>query len=267
MKVISVINHKGGVGKTTVTLNFGAELAEKGYKVLLIDFDAQGNLSKGVGLKDHESIKDTIASAMEKVMDGDDGECNLKIYKTEISDSLDIIPCNIAMANTNLKLQLAIGRELVLKKIISHIKESYDYDFILIDNAPSIALDFQNSIMASDEVLIVTSPDVFSANGMTSLLREYLKVRKYFGKDNLKIAGILINNADRRTVFTKEMIEVIKSAFEKIKIFNTIIPQSVRVKESQANSCAIKDYEKENKAGLAFKEFVEEYLNENGVFF
>lgn len=267
MKVISVINHKGGVGKTTVTLNFGAELAAKGYKVLLIDFDAQGNLSKGAGLKDYENIKDTIASAMEQVMDGDDGECNLKICKTEISDFLDIIPCNIAMANTKLKLQLAIGRELVLKKIIKHIKESYDYDFVLIDNAPSIELDFQNSVIASDEVLIVTSPDVYSAIGMTSLLREYLKVRKYFGQYNIKIAGVLINNADQRTVFTKEMIEVIKSTFGKIKIFNTIIPQSIRVKESQANSCTIRDYEKENKAGLAFEEFVEEYLNENGVFF
>lgn len=267
MKVISVINHKGGVGKTTVTLNFGAELAEKGYKVLLIDFDMQGNLSKAAGLKDFENIENTIATAMNQAMEGEDGKCNLKIYKTQISDSLDIIPCNLSMANTKLKLQLAMARETVLKKVIKHIGENYDYDVILIDNAPTIEIDFQNSVIASDEVLIVTNPDVFSANGMTSLLREYLKVKRHFGKNNLKIAGILINNADRRTVFTKEMIEVIKSTFGKIKIFNTIIPQSVRVKESQASNCAIKDYEKENKAGLAFKEFVEEYLNENGVFF
>ncbi|MDY2960001.1 MAG: ParA family protein [Hornefia sp.] len=259
-KVIAVVNHKGGVGKTTVTLNFGAELAERGYKVLLIDFDMQGNLTKGIGIGNCDKLKDTIASAMDQIMCGENGKCNIKIYPTDISGNLDIVPCNVSMADTKLKLQLAMARETVLKKVISNIEKKYAYDYIIIDNAPTIEIDFQNSLVASDEVLIVTNPDIFSTEGMVSLLREYTKVRTYFNKTRLKIAGILINNADGRTNFTKDMIKAVKSTWGDLKVFDTIIPQSVRVKESQANQISIKGYEKKNKVAIAFSSFTDEYL-------
>lgn len=259
MKVISVVNHKGGVGKTTVTFNFGAELVHRRYKVLLIDFDMQGNLTKGAGIKNGDKLKDTIAHSMDLIIDGN--TCEPGILNTGI-ENLDIVPCNVSMADTKLKLQLAMARELVLDKVIKNIKRKYDYDYILIDNAPTIELDFQNSLVASDEVLIVTNPDIFSTEGMASLLREYTKIRMYFNKENLKIAGILINNADGRTNFTRDMIKAVKTIWkDNMNVFDTIIPQSVRVKESQASHQPIRRYDKNNKVALGFSSFTDEYLS------
>ena len=258
MRIISIVNHKGGVGKTTTTLNFGAELADRGYKVLLIDFDMQGNLTKASGLVNPDKITETIALSMDKIIDGQ--PCiDTKVFKTGISKNLDIIPCNVSMADTKLKLQLTIARETVLKRVICSVKKKYNYDYILIDNAPTIEIDFQNSLVASDEVLIVTNPDVFSSAGMVSLLREYSKVKTYFS-DSLKVAGVLLNNVDSRTNFTKGMVEVIKNKWKELKVFETVIPSSIKVKESQAMKLPIKTVDKNNKVAIAFSSFTDEYL-------
>lgn len=260
-KTISVVNHKGGVGKTTVTLNFASELAERGYKVLLIDFDMQGNLTKASGIINPDKIVETIALSMDKIIDGN--PCiNTKIFKTSISNNLDIVPCNVSLADTKLKLQLTIARETVLKRVICSIKRNYEYDFIIIDNAPTIEIDFQNSLVASDEVLIVTNPDVFSSAGMVSLLREYSKVKTYFS-DDLKIAGVLLNNVDSRTNFTKGMVDVVKNNWKELRVFETVIPSSIKVKESQAMKLPIKTVDKNNKVAAAFSSFTEEYLKAN----
>lgn len=257
-KTIAIVNYKGGTGKTTITLNLGAALVNKGYKVLLIDFDGQGNLTKAVtGLKNIDSIKETIATALTNIMSG--SEAKLPVTST-YKENLDLVPCNVSMADTKMALVFAMARETILKRCLEVVKESKKYDYILIDNAPSVEIDFINSLVASDEALIVSSPDTFSTEGIQNLLLKYNSVKKYFNPE-LTISGILINNVDLRNNFTKDMVKVIKNHFEKIKVFNTLIPSSIRVKESQAESKAVIDYEKNNKVAEAFSFFVTEYLN------
>lgn len=258
-KTIAIVNYKGGTGKTTTTLNLGAALVNKGYKVLLIDFDGQGNLTKAVtGLKNIDSIKETIATALTVVMSGGN-EAKLPVTST-YKENLDLVPCNVSMADTKTALIFAMARETILKRCLEVVKESKKYDYILIDNAPSVEIDFINSLVASDEALIVSSPDTFSTEGIQNLLLKYNSVKKYFNPQ-LKISGILINNVDLRNNFTKDMVKVIKNHFESIKVFNTLIPSSIRVKESQSESKAVIDYEKNNKVAEAFSFFVTEYLN------
>lgn len=258
-KTIAIVNYKGGTGKTTTTLNFGAALVNKGYKILLIDFDGQGNLTKAAtGEKNVDSIKETIATALSNMMS--DNEAKLPIIHT-YKKNLDIVPCNVSMADTKTALVFAMARETILKRCLEKIKDSKKYDYILIDNAPSVEIDFINSLVAADEALIVSSPDTFSTEGIQNLLLKYNSVKKYFNPE-LTISGILINNVDLRNNFTKDMIQAIKNYFADIKVFNTLIPASVRVKESQAESKAVSDYEKNNKVAEAFSFFATEYQND-----
>lgn len=259
-KTISIINYKGGTGKTTVTFNFARELTKRGYKVLLIDLDGQGNLTKFANVannNDIDTIEETISTSMLNVIRNE--ELNIPIYKTYI-DALDIIPCNIKMADTKAEITMALARETILKRVVDKIKVLNFYDYILIDNAPSIEIDFINSLASSDELIIISSPDTFSAEGISNLLKKYILIKNHFNK-SLNIAGILINNADLRTNFTKDMIKVITNHFKDIKVFSTVISSSIKIKEATAMNKAICDYDKENKVAQAFSFFTEEYLD------
>lgn len=258
-KIISIVNYKGGTGKTTTALNFGSELAGKGNKVLLVDFDGQGNLTKALGIIDNvDKLQTTISTMLHSVMNGIDPE--LAIYKT-YDDNIDLIPCNVQMADTKAELLLAMAREKILDRALSIVKQRMNYDYIIIDNAPSVEIDFINSLVASDEIIIVSSPDTFSAEGINNLLKKYESVVRVFNRD-LKITGILVNNANTNTNFERDMILAIKETWKDIKVFQTVIPRSVRVKESQAMNKAIGIYEKKNPAAQAFKAFTEEYTTE-----
>lgn len=257
-KIMSVVNYKGGTGKTTVTYNFAKELVDRKNKVLLIDLDGQGNLSKLSGItNDVDSLKDTVASMLRDIIYAK-SEVNLSIYKTNV-DGIDIIPCNVLMADTKTELMLAMSRETALYRLLEGIKELNYYDYILIDNAPSVEIDFINSLVASDEILIIASPDTFSTEGTYNLLKKYELVKKHFNKE-LKIAGILINNADLRTKFTKDMVEIIKRHWQDIYVFNEVIGSSIKVREATAMQMPISTYDKNNKVAISFSLFTDEYL-------
>ncbi len=260
MKIISVVNHKGGVGKTTITMNLGAELAERGNKVLLIDLDSQGNLTKATGIKirkDNNAVY-TIAAALNAVMKGEKINPEDYIYKSGINSNLEVIPCCIDMADTKIALNIAMARETMLKLFIDDIAEVKQYDYILIDNAPSIEVDFQNSLVASDEVLIITEADEFSTDGMESLLNQLAKIKSFFNP-RLSVAGVLINKADVRTNLCKDMIGVIRELFGKLRVFDTVIPASVKLKESQIMKVSIKTYDKDNAVAKAISSFTDEF--------
>lgn len=261
MKIVSVVNHKGGVGKTTITVNLGAELAYRGNRVLLIDLDSQGNLTKATGVevrKEHGRAY-SIAEALRAVMDEEPADPNAFIYPTEISSNLDVVPCHIGMAETKIALNLVMARERILKIFLDQITAVRDYDYILIDNAPSIEVDFQNALVASTDVLIVTEADEFSTDGMESLMRQLMKIREYFNPD-LKVAGVLINKADRRTNLCRDMIDVIRTIFGQLNVFETIIPSSVKMKESQSMKVSIKAYDQNNAVAKAISSFTDEFV-------
>lgn len=252
--VIAIANQKGGVGKTTTTLNLGSELAQKGYSVLLVDFDHQANLTLSCGVEDYDDMDDTIADYMKAVIDGR----SVVIEPLPYRENIDFIPANVKLAYVNLELIQAIAREFVLKNLLEPLRN--DYDFILIDCAPSLSVDLINALTAADSVLIVSTPSKFSTAGMEALLRSILRVKKNLNP-NLKMTGVLINKVDRRNNFTKDMIEMMNQLWgNEIRIFDSEIPSSVRVEESQAMAQPIKEYEPKNKSAAAYSKFTTEFI-------
>lgn len=258
MKVISIINYKGGVGKTTVTFNLGAELAKAGKNTLLIDFDGQGNLTKFAGIEKETAIKENIVDVLNSIMANQE-IINDPIFK--VKDNLDIITCDIRKEYWSMNAMSAMGREKLLKKYILTLKEKHNYDYILIDNAPSVNLDFQNALVASDEYLIITEPEVASSDGIFTINKVIEQIKNEFNKD-LKAAGVIINKVQEKTNFHKLMNEVIKVSWgEDVYIFNTLIPKAIAIPESEFESLSIGDYSPKSKAAIAFKKLSEELLS------
>lgn len=259
-KVIAVANQKGGVGKTTTTLNMGAGLMLKGKRVLMVDFDQQANLTLNCGVRDFDDLKESIATAMEAVID-DETEVMPQIFEYRNSGGIarvDFIPSNIEMAKINLELVQVMAREFVLKKLLEPLKDRYEY--ILIDCAPSLSVDLINALVAADEVLIVMTPGKFSTSGTEQLIKSINKTKRNLNA-NLEIAGVLFNRVDRRNNLTKDIIESMRSTWgQDIRIFDTEIPNSIRIDESQSMGEYIAEYEPNNKVAMAYKAFVEEYL-------
>lgn len=266
MKVISLVNHKGGVGKTTITFNLAVNLTKLGYKVLVIDFDSQGNLSKTVGIEQKYDIENKsykIGTALEEIMGDLETKLELDKYihaSSKYSD-LDIIPCDLSFAETKLRLNAATERCFVLNILINQIKEERDYDFILIDNAPSIDVDFQNSLVASDYALIVTEADDYSVDGIIRLITQLGKIKKFYNP-NLQIAGIVINKANMRTKLAKAMTNQISKIFGDvhINVYNSVIPQSVKIGESKMMEKSIGEYDSKNPVTKALESFTEEFV-------
>jgi len=262
MKTIAIVNHKGGVGKTTTTFNLGAELAARGKKVLLIDFDMQSNLSAACGIDGNvfQSHK-TVADGINSVMNDEIPDYANIIKPTEVSENLYVVPCDLSMANTILTLQNQVARETHLKTFLDGVG---DFDICLIDCAPSIMIDFQNALVASDGILIVTNPNTFSANGIMSLLENFTKVKKHFNND-LSIMGVLINNVKPRTRLHREMKTVLHDIWGEIYVFDSDIPNTIKLEESVCAGKPIKDYEKNNPAALAFDAFTDEFIERMGA--
>lgn len=255
-KVVSIINFKGGVGKSTITFNLGGELRKQGKKVLLVDFDGQGNLTNFTGLEE-KNLNQNLITSLNAIMD-EQKDVPVTIKKTEIG--LDIIPCNINKEKWVNDALSKIARETILKRFIDIVREKYDYDYILIDNAPSVNLDFQNSLVASDYYLIITKPEIASTDGISTIAKTINLIKEYFNKD-LKSAGILINQAENRTNLHKNMKEYINMIFgEEFYIYNSVIPKSIAVGESQVVNIPICEYSKKSKIAIAFNEFTKEFL-------
>lgn len=254
-KIIAIANQKGGVGKTTITLNFGKSLALLGNKVLLVDFDSQGNLSNSCGIVDVDSMDHTIADCILGYIKGE-AEKELPIHS--YGENLDFIPSNIMQSTANLMMINEMAREQILKNILSKVQGEYDY--ILIDCAPSLSVDLINALTAADEVLVITTPSQFSTKGTQQLQRSIKKVQRSINP-KLRIAGVLFNRVDRRTRFAKSVVEVVQEDWGRdTKVFETEIPVSIRVEESQSMGKAMADYEDDNKVTKSFFSFTDEYL-------
>lgn len=257
-KVIAIANQKGGVGKTTTTLNMGMGLYEKNKKVLMVDFDHQANLTLSCGVNNFDDLKDTIAEVIKETIDeGKYKDLNIRTFKSDDGRCLDFIPSNVNLAKVNLEMIQVMAREFILTEILAPLKERYDY--ILIDCAPSLSVDLINALTAADEVIIVTTPGKFSTSGTEQLVKSIYKVKSNLNK-KIEIAGILLNRVDRRNNFTKDIINIMQNVWGKdIKIFDTEIPNSIRIEESQSMGESIIEYEPDNKVAIAFSDFIDEY--------
>ena len=255
-KVIALTNQKGGVGKTTTAVNLGVGLAKQGKKVLLIDADAQANLTMALGYNRPDDLPFTLSTVMQDIIDDKSVDVSQGIIHHE--EGVDLIPSNIEMSGLEVRLINALSRESVLKTYVNEVKR--DYDFVLIDCMPSLGMITINSLAAADSVVIPTQPHYLSAKGLELLLRTVSKVKRQINP-KLRIDGILMTMVMPRTNISKDIISSVKSAYgQKIRVFDTQIPHSVRAVEATAEGKSIFAYDKGGKVAAAYEQFAKEVV-------
>jgi chromosome partitioning protein len=225
-KVICISNHKGGVGKTTSTINIGAGLNKLGKKVLLIDLDAQANLSQSLGLIEKPI---NIYGAIK-------GE--YKLQPIEIVKGLDVIPSTLDLSGAEVELSGEAGREYILRELIEPIRSSYDY--ILIDSPPSLSLLTINAFTSSDKILIPLQSQYLALQGLTKLMEVVDKIKKRLNKE-LELGGVFITQYDSRKILNRNVKDTIKAHF-KDKVFKTSIRDNIALAEAPANQLDIFRY-------------------------
>lgn len=252
-KIIAIANQKGGVGKTTTSINLAAGLAYLNKKILLIDFDPQGNTTQGVG---HEvNLKDlTVYDCL--LSDTNIEEC----IKTLKRPPLDILPANINLAGADLQLaQLSEKREEKLKNALSSIKDKYD--FIIIDCPPSLGLLNTNALTAADSIMIPVQCEYYALEGVTQLLQTIRLVQKKFNP-NLKIEGVLLTMYDARTRLSADVSAEVHKHFKE-KAYKTYIPRNVRLSEAPSNGKSIFDYDITCEGARAYVALCKEVIENN----
>lgn len=247
--MIALANQKGGVGKTTSSVNLSSSLAFLGKKVLLVDIDPQGNASSGVGVNKGEieyCIYDVLV---------DDVAIQDVLQKTDL-DNLNVIPATIQLAGAEVELVPAISREIRLKKAIDSIRD--DYDYVIIDCPPSLGLLTLNALTAADSVLIPVQCEYYALEGLSQLLNTIRIVQKHLNED-LQIEGVLLTMLDARTNLGIQVIEEVKKYFQN-KVFNTIIPRNVRLSEAPSHGKPILLYDAKSKGAEVYLELAKEVV-------
>lgn len=250
-KIISVANQKGGVGKTTTTVNLSTILAKKGKKVLLIDADPQGNATSGLGVtKEVEnSVYDVLVN---------DTEIKDVLQETSIKN-LMICPSNINLAGAEVELVSMMSREQRLKEKLENIKDEFNY--ILIDCPPSLGLITLNAFTASDSILIPIQCEYYALEGLGQLLNTVNLVKKHLNK-SLDIEGALLTMYDIRTNLSNQVVKEVKKYFED-KVYKTVIPRNVRLSEAPSYGMPITVYDPKSKGAKSYEKFAKEFLKLN----
>lgn len=256
-KVIALTNQKGGVGKTTTAVSLGVGLANQGKKVLLIDADAQANLTMSLGWQEPDELPVTLSTIMQNIVD----ERPMDIHGGILHhpEGVDLMPSSIELSGLEVRLIQAISRERVLKTYVNAVRK--DYDYVLIDCMPSLGITVINALAAADSVIIPTQPHYLSAKGLELLLGSVSKVRRQINP-KLKIDGILMTMVQTRTNLAKEVTETVREAYgQRVRVFDAQIPYSVRAAEASAAGMSIYAYDKGGKVAEAYGRFTEEVMS------
>ena len=250
-KIISIANQKGGVGKTTTSINIAAILAKKGKKVLLIDTDPQGNATSGVDVnKEQEfSVYDVLVG---------DIEFEKTLQDTNVKN-LKVCPSNINLAGAEVELVSMMSREHRLKEGLENIKDEFDY--IIIDCPPSLGLITLNAFTASDSVLIPVQCEYYALEGLGQLLNTINLVRKHLNK-NLQVEGAVLTMYDIRTNLSNQVVKEVKKYFEN-KVYKTVIPRNVKLSEAPSYGMPITVYDPKSKGAKCYEKLVREILKAN----
>ena len=246
-------DQRGGVGKTTPGVNLGADLANLGNRVLIIDSDAQGNATSGVGI-----AKSSITKDIYDVLVNEEPIKDVILHTTH--KDLDIAPATIQLSGAEIELTSQIARETRLLDAVKTIGD--DYDFILIDCPPSLGLLTINAFTASNSILIPVQSEYYALEGLSQLLNTIQLVRKHFNPD-LKIEGVLLTMFDARTKLGHQVNDEVKKYF-KDKVYKTIIPRNVRLSEAPSHGVPIMDYDAKSTGAIVYTELAKEVAAAHG---
>lgn len=246
---MAVVNQKGGVGKSTTAINLGAYLADMGQKVLLVDFDPQGNTSSGLGI-DKDALKACIYDAVIE-----EKPIAAVITKTAIKN-LSLAPATVQLAGAEIELVAALSREYRLKRALAQVKSHYDY--IVIDCPPSLGLLTVNALTTADELIIPVQCEFYALEGLAKLLDSVRMVKNHLNPE-LKIGGVLMTMHDIRTRLSQQVIDEVKKFFHDL-VFETVIPRTVRLSEAPSFGVPINRYDAESKGAQAYQNFAREVI-------
>lgn len=251
-KIVSIVNQKGGVGKTTTAVNLAAAIGLAGKKVLLVDADPQGNTTSGYGI----SKKETTITSYELLIGKSTADA--AAIKTEF-EMVDIVPSSIDLAAAEVDLIEINHREAQLKMALSTVREKYDY--IFIDCPPSLGLITINALNASDTVLVPIQCEYFALEGLSQLMATVRQVKRLYNP-TLEIEGIVLTMYDGRLNLTQQVVGEIKKYFAN-KLYKTAIPRAVRLSEAPSYGMPIQYYDKRSKGSAAYNDLAKEFLKRN----
>ncbi|MGN0375133.1 MAG: ParA family protein [Butyrivibrio sp.] len=249
-RIIAIANQKGGVGKTTTSINLSACLAEQGQKVLVVDVDPQGNTTSGFGI-DKNNVENTI---YELIL----GECTVEeCIIRNVLDNLDIMPSNVNLAGAEIDLIGVDEREYILQKELNKVKDNYD--FIIVDCPPSLSMLTVNAMTAANTVLVPIQCEYYALEGLSQLIHTINLVKKRLNPD-LEMEGVVFTMYDARTNLSLQVVENVKENLKQT-IYKTIIPRNIRLAEAPSHGIPINLYDPKSAGAESYRLLAEEVIH------